>query len=481
VTSPLERRYRRWAIAYPPGARRQELIDTLIDCAPPGRERPVPREVFSLLRHGMRARLGRPGGSAIVVLATLVALLGGLVGGAAAARVGWEWAPALPGGTQAEALKQTVFPGMTAFGGGDAPLIVASSDGESIRFGFADYWVEHTAATRDLEAFTAGARDRLVAAGWRIHGDITATESEPDEITPTRTTAFLASRGGLVLAFTDTLWSNRAAWDNDGAASFTLSRAAPAWLWAFTVAGGLLGALCGWLLVGWASRRVSPGGAPAFAVGTLAWPVVVLTLLVALGTGMWSIQPDRPWSETLFVALFRLVGLAPYAGLAALPALAIAAVSGPRLNGRVLAASLAVVLAGVAGVVWSQREPASASSAECRPSGVPAEPPAEQTRLAMTVHVFIRQDTTADQRNLIQAAIARVWGTWAFNFYYDPTAPEYADAYCGGRSLPAGTGATLPYFWRVDISSPGVFAGLEAEVAGLPGVLGVRRAPAAIS
>jgi hypothetical protein len=112
---------------------------------------------------------------------------------------------------------------------------------------------------------------------------------------------------------------------------------------------------------------------------------------------------------------------------------------------------------------------------------VPAEPPAEQTRLALTVHVFIRQDTTPDQRNLIQAAIARVWGTWAFNFYFDPTAPEYADAYCGGRSLPAGAGATLPYFWRVDISSPGVFAGLEAEVAGLPGVLGVRRAPAEIS
>ncbi|WP_212988012.1 hypothetical protein [Actinoplanes auranticolor] len=482
MTSPLERRYRRWAGAYPPGPRRQELIDTLLECAPPGRARPAPREVVNLLRHGLRARLGRPGGRAVVVLATLVALIGGLAGAAVAARVGWQWVPALPGGAQADALKRTVFPGMTAYGGGDAPLIVDSSDGENIRFGFADYWVEHTAATRDLDVFTAAARDRLLAAGWRLHGDVTATDSEPDAITPTRSTAFLASHDGLVLAFRNTVWSNRAAWDNDGAASFTLTRAAPAWLWALTVAGGLLGALGGWLLVGWASRRTAPRSAMAFAAGTLAWPVVLLVPLVVLILAMWSIQPDRPWSETLFVTLFRLVGPAGYAGIAALPSLAIAALSGPRLSGRTTAATLAVVLAGAAGVLWSHRGPASPPGpAECRPSGVPAELPADQTRLAMTVHVFIRQDTTPDQRNIVQAAIARVWGTSAFNFYYDPTAPEYGDAYCAGGRLADGAGVSLPYFWQVDISSPGVFSGLEAEVAGLPGVLGVRRGPATVS
>jgi hypothetical protein len=64
----LLRAYRRLLRAYPPGPRRDELLDTLVECAPPGRRRPTLREVVNLTRHGSRARLGRPKSRGIVVL-----------------------------------------------------------------------------------------------------------------------------------------------------------------------------------------------------------------------------------------------------------------------------------------------------------------------------------------------------------------------------------------------------------------------------
>ena len=184
----------------------------------------------------------------------------------------------------------------------------------------------------------------------------------------------------------------------------------------------------------------------------------------------------------MFVGLFCLTG-APARALAVIALLppAIVAVRRPVLSGRAPVARLTVVglvvaALGAGATVWYTQAPASsAGRPACNPSGPPAERPAEQTRLSMTARVFIRQDTTPEQRNYIEAAIARVWGTRAFSFHYDPAAPEYEDAYCGGRPLPAGAGATLPYFWQVDVSSPGVVPGLAAEVAGMPGVLAVRR------
>jgi hypothetical protein len=70
----LTRAYRRLVQIYPRGRRRDELLDTLIACAAPGRRRPAPREVANLVYHGARARLGRPGSRGIVVLAWLIAL-----------------------------------------------------------------------------------------------------------------------------------------------------------------------------------------------------------------------------------------------------------------------------------------------------------------------------------------------------------------------------------------------------------------------
>jgi hypothetical protein len=93
MSDRLARRYAYWLRFYPPGPRRAEMLATLLECAPPERTRPTGREILNLIVYGLRARLGHPASTAVVVLAVLVALASGLLGAAAAARIGW-WPPA---------------------------------------------------------------------------------------------------------------------------------------------------------------------------------------------------------------------------------------------------------------------------------------------------------------------------------------------------------------------------------------------------
>jgi hypothetical protein len=77
----LVRAYRRLTRFYPPGPRRDELLDTLIECAPAGRRHPTSSDIVNLVWHGSLARLGRPRSKGIVMLALLIALAAGFVGG----------------------------------------------------------------------------------------------------------------------------------------------------------------------------------------------------------------------------------------------------------------------------------------------------------------------------------------------------------------------------------------------------------------
>jgi len=57
--TPLERRYRRWMVAYPDEYRREhdeEILGTLLQAAGPGRDRPSIREGVALLAGGLRTR-----------------------------------------------------------------------------------------------------------------------------------------------------------------------------------------------------------------------------------------------------------------------------------------------------------------------------------------------------------------------------------------------------------------------------------------
>ncbi|MFC7535160.1 hypothetical protein [Actinoplanes sp. GCM10030250] len=469
MSDPLARRYARWLRFYPPGARRAEMLGTLLECSPPGRTRPTLKEKINLSAYGLRARLGRPASTSIVVLATFVALAAGLFGAAGAARAGWEMAPALPSGAESEALGSTVFPGLHVWGGGDAETFVPSGDLESTVYGFADYWVKNTPETRNVRSYATAARDRLAAAGWDIRTEIELDVDLAGD-PPTSSAHFVATRDGLVLSYDGVYWQNRAWYDADGGTGFELSRSATGWMTGLTVAGGLLAALTGWLLTGWASRRTEDHPFRAIPAAALAWTSVVVSLLLALLGGLWSWQPDRPGDEPIWHALRILSGESGLWVLAlGLGGLAIAA--WPTGLRALIPAALALIVAGAA-AGW----PATSAIATCTPSGPPANPPPAEVAHSRIARVFVAQNATDEQRNLAEAAIGRVWGTRSYSFHYDPTDPEYRYAYCEGARLSGQSGMTMPYFWEIDMSSPGVFPALAAEVGHAPGIVAVRHA-----
>jgi hypothetical protein len=373
-----------------------------------------------------------------------------------------------------------IFPAMAVWGGGDASLFVPPRDGEGIQYGYADYWVKHTPATRDVDAFTALTRQRLVAAGWTIRSGIESDDS-PDAVTPSHELGFWASKGDKILSFSDYYWRDRAYYDSDGAATFELYRATPPWLRAATWLGGLLGALLGWLLTGWASRRTEGSPAISALAGTLTGVALVFLLpAVLLGAGTALAPPSITPFWTGLVYLGR--GGATWSGYFALAVLAMAAVPRrrPSMPGwlrrpRVAVAALALLVAAGTAAGWYRfAQPAAAGPRACAPTVPPALPAGADVRLSRVARVFVSQQSTADERNLLQAAIFRVTGTTAFNFYSEPLDADFRDAYCGSAHLPLATARTLPWFFQVDLSSPGVYPALEAEVLHLPPVVGVQ-------
>jgi hypothetical protein len=321
---------------------------------------------------GLRARLGRPGSRSVVVLATLAAIVAGCFGAAGMSLLGWQFAPPLAGVVRAHGIDREVFPGLTVRGCEDGskdvfspedyglscahvPPFVLNPDGEGTRYGFMEYRVDPSAATRDNVAFTTAVRDRLVDAGWRIGSDIRVHDgiddldtsvldgtSAPfpgnDVETNVREATFWATRDGLVLEFFDATGTDfpYGAADPDVTARFTIARTAPWWLWAMTAAGALLGVAAGWLLTGWISRRTEGDGASTLIAALPAWLCAIPLTAAALPLNE---QVGRPWSEGVFVGLHAKLApwpdlgfdyVNPVAGLALaafLPALLVAALT----------------------------------------------------------------------------------------------------------------------------------------------------------
>ena len=124
MTAPLARRYRRLLFAYPRGYRRArgaELVGALLDAAPPGRSRPTVREAVDLVRHGLRARLGRPASRSVVAWAVLTAVISGVFTAAFATRAAWETARPVPRTAEARAMLAEILPGQEFAGIEDAP------------------------------------------------------------------------------------------------------------------------------------------------------------------------------------------------------------------------------------------------------------------------------------------------------------------------------------------------------------------------
>ena len=262
----LEGAYRRRLWAYPRGPRREELLGTLLDAAPPGRARPTARETINLARCGIRARLGRPASRWVVVAAVLIALTTGYFAAALAARYAWEAAPGYPTGARLAEITGSVFPGRPPDGelDGDGVLngiadrsaadVLTGGYGED--YGFAEYRFDsgELYLPGDYRVWTEEAARRLTAAGWRIRGVHPLGGTDASGAFDEDSRRLWADRDGLSLLVEASDQAN-----GGPAGTFTptatLRRYTPGVVTLAATVAFLPGALLGWLLTGWVCRR----------------------------------------------------------------------------------------------------------------------------------------------------------------------------------------------------------------------------------
>jgi hypothetical protein len=323
--------YRLLLRVYPKGLRRGELADTLLMAAEAGHVRPGPIETLNLLRQGMRARLGRPLSRGVVVLAIFASIFSGFLSASLANRIGWEAAPALPSGAAWTQLAEMLTPGLSArwYERSDGPF---RNNGGETDAASVSYSTDRTPATEDVDAYLAGLQQRLEAAGWTVTD--TYSTSPTDIETGARqnnSQALTARNDALVLSFEDYFDATYA----EGGLRVSIYRAEPRWLTGSTLAVGLLGMLAGWLLAGWASRRLEhrPWAAPlaaTTAIGGLVLliPAWLLGSLQYLGTLSGTAGPDSPFWRGL-VPTDEFGGMAYPAGAAITAAIAVAALCPP--------------------------------------------------------------------------------------------------------------------------------------------------------
>lgn len=340
----LRARYRRLLWAYPPGRRRGELLDTLIEAAPPGRTRPALRERANLLRYGMRARLGRPASRGVVLVAVLVSLVTGYLAAAVAYRVALEDAPAVPRGTALAEVQGALFPGLASWAEPDGdvfsdlsvPTVTAVLlHGHSEGFHYATVTIgpDSRFIAGDQRAWSEQAAGRLAARGWdagALHA-VGPTDNETGALIPDG--IYLQARRGDLMMEINT---SAAAVDVPSGkfdVNATITRFPPRSAAVIALGASLPAALLGWLVFGWASRRTEHAGVPVRFL-TREPVVIAMAVMVPLwlsGASGFVMEAFRLgiasqpfWASTVTWGY----GYALFAGTLCLLALIVAAVAG---------------------------------------------------------------------------------------------------------------------------------------------------------
>jgi hypothetical protein len=304
--SRLESRYRRLLRAYPQGRRRTELLNTLMEAAPPGRSRPTARETVNLLRHGLRARLGRPASRGVVVLAVMLALTTGFGGAWAAARATWQAVPGFPSGAARAQIAETVYPGLGATGelDSDGLFYDVAEQSNSVRgvfihghnedYGFSTLTLSPPDGyvAGDYRTWTDAARARLQTDGW------TVTANHPTGATEIATgkldesgREFSATKGGLAMTFqAETQVVGTPA--GKFYATAQLVRITPWYVSAAAYLGLLAGALLGWFATGWVSRRTERARGPVRALTRESVVVAMILLFPQALVGITGMVAD---------------------------------------------------------------------------------------------------------------------------------------------------------------------------------------------
>jgi len=299
--------------AYPRGPRRDEVLDTLLMAGAPG----GPRQSLNLLRHGLRARLGRPRSRGVVALAVAAALVAGFFTASLANWLTWQAVPGLPGPAQRAQLAELIAPGLPVAwhdwepdDPSRAAAPFASLGGELTPRHFSAY-VDGTPETRQVQTYVSGLRDRLAAAGWRVLSESPAdVDSETGEVF-SDSTEVVARDDHLILTFVD----QHDDVEPQSMLSLTVRRAEPPWVTTATILGLLAGALIGWLVTGWASRRTEGARATRLAGTPAVAALVLLVPQAAIGYLLLAFQaaaggpPGAPFwtfSVTYFFGLARI-------------------------------------------------------------------------------------------------------------------------------------------------------------------------------
>ena len=332
---------RRWLLAYPRSYRRErgeEILATVVESGRSG-----PPVAANLVRHGLRARLGRPVSRTVVFWSLATALICGLFAATLATWVVWTNSRPHPSEAEARAVLADVFPGQhfadiwvppAVFTFYSQPLSwsnldqVLSLDGGEYELAATGGGVQGAPATGG-DPVTTTALARLDAGGWRISPPVVAETiacgtKMCENPQPSTHTTITAERDGVLLTvgiFADAGPEETFIWAG-------LQRMAPATVWPAGIVGFVIGAALAWLLFAWASRRTDAGHPAAggvklcFGVAVLCWwgPALLagpFTLTHHLGEPHPQLHPLWEWlgqpvfgKATLVGVGFAAVGLA---------------------------------------------------------------------------------------------------------------------------------------------------------------------------
>ncbi|MGX1614961.1 hypothetical protein ACWIF8_13815 [Micromonospora chalcea] len=236
----------RWLLlAYPRDYRRArgaEILETVRDVGPAHRRT---RVAANLVRHGLRARLGRPASRSVVAWASVFAVACGLFAASFGTWLAWLGSRPLDHRDLAAVVDQLYPDRQVSHIDQDDPAAVFLIYGHPLNQDLVSELLLGDGGEYALAELTASF-DQLPAAGLvELRQRLDAAGWEQSEPVRSDTTVY-AERGDHILA---------AQLDAEGSMSLTLSRATPGTAYPAGLLAFALGAVGGWVLFGWASRR----------------------------------------------------------------------------------------------------------------------------------------------------------------------------------------------------------------------------------
>ena len=331
-TALLDRRYRRFLLAYPRRYRRErgpEILATLLEAAAPEQTRPDAREVSRLLRHGLGRRIADAGVRTFVV-AAFAAVLGGLSGIALGSWISWRQVdPLAPDKPTATRLAHTVLPTPVHDEGyyGRHTFWNPYSDhslhgGTGVRVGSADF-TGKIPPHADYRRVTAAVVRQMRGHGWQhVHAEIDSYGTSP----ATHQATVTGTRAGYLAS----VQVDEDDGPNPTRLALGVRWAEPTSQTRNTVLGGIAGAVFGALLGALTSMRMRRQGRRL--QHTYSWLCVATLLLLApaclgniptsSGSFLSTTDRDGP-GASIYWGGFVIFGAEPLAILSLVPILAI--------------------------------------------------------------------------------------------------------------------------------------------------------------